>query len=320
MDANSVSPLWLRRVKLQGKIKRRVQDLRIPSSPSLDFLTSRPTLDLSHNESARLALDGLLSCGLGAYQEALKTEGEVDFLSELEKKYFLENGKESNTNVEPDADDDNGFERSSYSSHSVPLRSSEFTDCESREAGSSCKEDENEFSHMESNVNVYLYTENRAAGLKDVIREFIRKAEKSLVVVTDHFSDVELLCDLLEASKKRFVRNFSVYSVEGQTYSAKTGKKLSGQLSETFIITDSTEALAGSFSFSCLTWMVHRSFAFLVKGSAVTQFLEELERLSSCSTPVTEFINVPLSLPFKISSQTKKNSQRISIQDLSGRQ
>ncbi|XP_072317475.1 uncharacterized protein [Eucyclogobius newberryi] len=342
MDANSVSPLWCRRVKVQGKYRRRVQDLRIPASPSLDFLaSSKPPLDLSHNESARLAADRLLSCGMGGYEEALKAEGEVDFLSELEKKYFMENGKDSNTNAEPDGGDGsgNGFESSSPSSPStVTPCPPESKDGDSSEAGLSSKEDGKVSSQSnESNVEVYLYTENRAAGLRDVVREFIRKAEKSLAVVTDHFSDVELLCDLLEASKKRFVSvqlfldhlnlsifrdmwqelklqgkdfpKFSVHSVEGQTYCAKTGRKLSGQVSETFIINDSTEALTGSFSFSCLSWMVHRTLIFFVKGSAVSHFLEEFERLSSCSTPVSGFINVSFSLTFKTSSYTNKEQK-----------
>ncbi|KAJ0065795.1 hypothetical protein NL108_000008, partial [Boleophthalmus pectinirostris] len=192
---------------------------------------------------------------------------------------------------------------SSYSAIPCPTVSK---NSDSTEACLNSNEDGNDSSFSkESNVEVYLYTENRAAGLKDMVREFIRKAEKTLAIVTDHFTDVELLCDLLEASKKRFVsvhllldhlnlsifRNmwqelklqgkdfpkFSVHSVEGQTYCAKTGRKLSGQISETFIITDSAEALAGSFSFSCLSWMVHRSLAFSAKGSSVTYFLEEFE-------------------------------------------
>lgn len=98
MDANSTSTLWYRKVKPQGKVKRRVQDVRIPSS-YLDFVASRPTLDLSHNESARLAADCLLTQGLEGYHEVLQAEGEVDFLSELEKNYILENGKDSSCMV-----------------------------------------------------------------------------------------------------------------------------------------------------------------------------------------------------------------------------
>lgn len=97
MDGSSVPELWYRRLKPQGKVRRRVQDLRIPSSSYYDFIASRPTLDLSHNESNRLAADSLLSRGIEGYHEVLNAEGEVDFLSELEKIYILENGRDGST-------------------------------------------------------------------------------------------------------------------------------------------------------------------------------------------------------------------------------
>lgn len=97
MDADSVSVLWYRRSKPLGKVRRRVQDLRIPSSNYSNFIAIRPMLDLSHNESARLAVDRLLSRGLEGYHEVLNAEGEVDFLSEVEKNYILENGRDGNT-------------------------------------------------------------------------------------------------------------------------------------------------------------------------------------------------------------------------------
>lgn len=92
MDASSGSVLWCRRYKPLGKVRRRVQDLRVPSSSYSDVLAIRPALDLSHNESTRLAVDCLLSQGMEGYHKMLSAEGEVDFLSELEKCYILENG------------------------------------------------------------------------------------------------------------------------------------------------------------------------------------------------------------------------------------
>lgn len=97
MDSSSEPRLWHRRLNPQGKVRRRVQDLHIRSSSYCDFKASRPRLDLSHNESARLAVDSLLSRGLEGYHEVLNAEGEVDFLSELEKIYILENGMDGST-------------------------------------------------------------------------------------------------------------------------------------------------------------------------------------------------------------------------------
>lgn len=97
MNASSVSVLCYRRYKPLGKVRRRVQDLRVPSSSYNDVLAIRPVLDLSHNESTRLAVDCLLSRGIEGYHEMLSVEGEVDFLSELEKSYILENGRDGHT-------------------------------------------------------------------------------------------------------------------------------------------------------------------------------------------------------------------------------
>uniref|UniRef100_A0A3B4UAQ6 Family with sequence similarity 83 member A n=1 Tax=Seriola dumerili TaxID=41447 RepID=A0A3B4UAQ6_SERDU len=287
--------------------------------------TILPMLDLSHNESTRLAVDCLLTRGVEGYQEVLNVEGEVDFLSELEKKYILENGRD-------------GIKPLYFLSKSVfhlfgsrlqlslimllPLPDVKWTDPVL----------------SEPRVQLYFQSDSRGAGMKDVVREFIRKAKLALAIVMDSFSDVELLCDLLEASRKRNVsvhllldhlnlnlfvtmwqdlklnsKNFpklSVCSVDGQTYCAKTGRKLTGQIAESFIITDWTEVLTGSYSFSWLSWQVHRSLAVLVKGSAVTPFHEEFHRLYSSCKPVpgfVTFIAAPRTPPLHITSHAAQN-------------
>ncbi|XP_023266299.1 protein FAM83A [Seriola lalandi dorsalis] len=326
MEASSVSVLGYRRSKPLGKVRRRVQDLRIPSSYYYDFTAVRPMLDLSHNESTRLAVDCLLTQGVEGYQEVLNVEGEVDFLSELEKKYILENGREgTDPGAYDDDDDDDDYKdlvSSSAGSQSATQCLADSTDSDPTVAG---------FDHSnvkdvkwtdpvlsEPRVQLYFQSDSRGAGMKDVVREFIRKAKLALAIVMDSFSDVELLCDLLEASRKRNVsvhllldhlnlnlfvtmwqdlklnsKNFpklSVCSVDGQTYCAKTGRKLTGQIAESFIITDWTEVLTGSYSFSWLSWQVHRSLAVLVKGSAITPFHEEFHRLYSSCKPVPGFV------------------------------
>lgn len=93
MDGHSVSVLSYRSFRPQGKVRRRVQDLRISSASRADFPAGGHRLDLSHNESARMAVDSLLSRGLKEYHQVLRAEGEVDFLSQPEKMYIMENGR-----------------------------------------------------------------------------------------------------------------------------------------------------------------------------------------------------------------------------------
>eukprot|EP00066_Takifugu_rubripes_P014447 XP_011603713.1 PREDICTED: protein FAM83A [Takifugu rubripes] len=277
MDGSSVSVLLYKRFIPQGSDHR---------------------LDLSHNESARMAVDSLLSQGLQEYHQVLREEGEVDFLSQPEKMYIMENGRDGDTADASTSDDQlvGSFVDSQFGTQCPTLS----TDSDPAVGVDlSCLRGATDGVLVKPSFEVHFQSHCGAASMKDLIREFMRKAKESLVIVMDCFSDVELLCDLLEASRKRNVsvhllldhlnlslfvsmwqglklssRNFpklSVRSVQGQTYCAKTGRKLTGQVCESFIITDWTEVLTGSYSFSWLSWQVHRSLAVLVKGSALPQ-------------------------------------------------
>ncbi|KAI4811905.1 hypothetical protein KUCAC02_014771 [Chaenocephalus aceratus] len=341
MDASSVSVLWYRRSKPLGKVRRRVQDLRIPSSCS--DLASRPALDLSHNESARLAVDCLLSRGLEGYREMLSAEEEVDFLSELEKSYILENGRDADPGA---CDDGDEVETLSAGSQSTTTCSSEDSTVVGLDL--SPKDVRRTGSVLDEPIAELFFQSGSPAGsMKDLVRGFIRKATMALAIVMDTFSDVELLCDLLEASRKRNVSvhllldhlNLNLFLsmwqdlkldskhfpvglfiylcpssclVEGQTYCARTGRKLTGQVSESFIITDWSEVLTGSYSFSWLSWQVHRTLAVLVRGSAVRPVHQEFLRLHSSSKPIPgfiSFITVPLLLPLYQTLQASQNAE-----------
>ncbi|XP_028281056.1 uncharacterized protein LOC114448345 [Parambassis ranga] len=330
MDAcKTVSVLSYRESRPLGKVRRRLQDLRNPSSSVYDFIASGPTFDLSHNESARLAVDCLLSQGLEGYHKMLKAEGEVDFLSEQEKNYILENVKDFNTDDSdvPINDDEKELESLSVGSQSPTQCQAASTDSDptvAEVAQSSLKDLKlSDPVQDDPSTEVYFQSDSRAACMKDLLRQFIRRAKQALAIVMDSFSDVELLFDLLEASKKRNVSvhllldhlnlnmfvsmwqdlklnsnnfpNLSVRSVHGQTYCAKTGRKLTGQITESFIITDWTEVLTGSYSFSWLSWQVHRSLAVHIKGSSATPFQQEFQRLHTSSKPVAGFVTfIPL--------------------------
>ncbi|KAM9724015.1 protein FAM83A-like isoform 2-T2 [Menidia menidia] len=309
--------LWYRTSRPLGKVRRRVLDLRIPSSSYCDFVVSGRRLDLSHNESARLAVDCLLNRDLEGYERVLKADGEVDFLSQTEKSYILENGTDVNTDGagEPDEEDKDFESLSADGRCSAPSAVTDSTvDCLDQSGPKDVKWIPG--SADDQSIGVFFQSDSRAAGMKDLLRQLIRKANTALAIVMDSFSDAELLCDLLEASRKRNVsvhllldhqdlntfvsmwqdlkldgKNFpmSVRSVRGQTYRAKTGRKLTGQIAESFVITDWTEVLTGSYSFTWLSWQVHRSVAVLLRGSSVTPFHHEFQRLYSDSQPVLGF-------------------------------
>ncbi|KAI1894210.1 hypothetical protein AGOR_G00113480 [Albula goreensis] len=290
-----------------GKVKRRVQEMRYVSA-----LTTE--MDLSHNESARLATDALLDRGLTAYQQVLASEGEVDFLSELEKDYILGNATHQANGA------GSGDTEEEQEAPASPPGSSEtyFPVCsESEPPGLEYGWPVPDWSyHLQGKPSVeVLFRADRSASIKDLLRENISKATTLLAIVMDIFTDVEIFCDLLEATRKRGVSVYlllnhvnlslfldmckdlsissthltkmSIRSVQGETYCAKSGRKFSGQIKENFVIIDCTQAFAGSFSFTWLSWQVHRSLAVLVKGSGVKPFDLEFRRLYASSKPVT---------------------------------
>ena len=91
MDPHGLSVLSHLRAKPVGKVRRRVRELRTANYGEGGG-GGPPTLDLSHSESQRLAVDALMGeGGVQGYRDLLTTEGEVDFLSEREKSYILTN-------------------------------------------------------------------------------------------------------------------------------------------------------------------------------------------------------------------------------------
>ncbi|XP_062394925.1 protein FAM83A isoform X2 [Sardina pilchardus] len=288
-----------------GKVRRRLQGIRCLS------LQECAPLDLSHNESARLATDALLDGGLGAYKEVLTKDGEVDFLSTREKNYMKANV--SDTGNSKDGEDcGHGPETDSNSSQTYLPSATERSPPELDHGWPA----EDSRPQLQGLPDVDVHFQTSGSSMKDMLRQFINKATKVLAIVMDTFSDIEIFCDLLEAMRKRNVSVYllldhlnlpiflemcnnlqinashipkmSVRIVPGQTYCAKSGKKVKGQIQERFIIADCTEVLVGSYSFTWLTWRVHRSLAMLFKGSGVKPFDSEFQRLYAASLPVKD--------------------------------
>ncbi|KAM7382540.1 hypothetical protein PAMP_002267 [Pampus punctatissimus] len=290
MDASTLSVLSYMRSKPLGKLRQRIQDLRIPSSSSYNFIASRPTLDLSHNEIARLAADCLLNRGLEGYQEVLNAEGEVDFLSHVEKNYIKENVRDANT-VDPGAsdDDDKELESSAADSPSPKQSPAVSTDSDTTVPGldlDGLKDVKWSDPVLDkSSIEVFFQSDSRAAGMKDLVRKFITKARTVLVIVIDSFSDVELLCDLLDASRK----NVSVHLLLDHL--------------NLYLFVSMWQELK-------LNWKdfpVHRSLAVLVKGSAVKPFHQEFHRLYCSSKAVPGFDTAPHAHLLSTTSHAVKN-------------
>ncbi|XP_048008988.1 protein FAM83A [Megalobrama amblycephala] len=304
LESNGLSVQCYLKPKLMGKMRRRVQEMRNPNAQG-------SSVDLSHNESTRLAMDALLDKGLDGYQEVLIKENEANFLSAEEKTYILNNIKKPLTDNEEADRDEVMFNSPPVSSETyfpaVTESEPPFLDYGWPVADWSY--------HLQGIPSVEVFFQSaKSSSMKDLLRELIRQATTVLAIVMDTFSDVEIFCDILEATRKRNVyvyllldhtnlqlfqdmcenvkinkshlTRMSIRSVQGETYCAKSGRKFTGQMKEKFIIVDCTKVLVGSYSLTWLSWQVHRSLAVLFKGSGVKPFDLEFRRLYALSNPV----------------------------------
>ncbi|XP_030639026.1 protein FAM83A [Chanos chanos] len=308
LQNDGLSVQWYLRPKPVGKVKRRVQEMRYHS-------TQMATIDLSHNESARFATDALMNQGLRAYQEVLAQEGEVDHLSKEEKFYILGNTKDPEPPDAKEQEKDQEVTTACSDSSQTYFPAMSESEPPILDYGWPVADWSYHLQGMPS-VEVFFQSD-REICMKDTQREFIRKATTVLAIVMDIFSDVEMFCDVLEATRKRNVSVYllldqmnlhvfmdmcenlqinnshltkmSVRSIAGETYCAKSGRKFTGQIKEKFIIADCTQVLVSSYSFTWLSWQVNRGLAMLIKGCGVKPFDLEFRRLYAISKPVPGF-------------------------------
>lgn len=294
-----------------GKLASRLEEVKNP-------WRHVSTLELSHNEAARLATDALLEHGEKEYRKVLTEERELNFLSPLEIRYITQHaaktcGSESNGIGPNDRDFGDGDAVSELTSGTYfPMMSDEeppmlelgWPDTPSR--------------YGPSETQIY-FQRDKSHNVKDLIRSLINKAKKVIALVMDVFTDVDLLCDLMEASNKRRVpvyilldeknldyftdmcaaldiqnshmSNMRVRSMCGDTYCTKSGKKFTGQVLEKFMIIDCEEVIAGSYSFTWLSAQVHSNMVMHFSGRITDSFDREFRCLYADSQIIDCFYN-----------------------------
>ncbi|XP_003456285.1 protein FAM83C [Oreochromis niloticus] len=296
-----------------GKLATRLEEVKNPWRQG-------STLELSHNEAARLATDALLEHGEKEYRRVLTEEREVNFLSPLEIHYITQHaasktcgGPDSNGVGPGDRDFGDGDAVSELTSGTYfPMMSDEeppmlelgWPDTPTR--------------YGPSETQIY-FQRDKSHNIKDLIRSLINKAKKVIAVVMDVFTDVDLLCDLMEASNKRRVpvyilldeknlghftdmcsaldiqnshlSNMRIRSVCGDTYCTKSGKKFTGQVLEKFMIIDCEEVIAGSYSFTWLSAQVHSNMVMHFSGRIADSFDREFRCLYADSQIIDCFYN-----------------------------
>lgn len=293
-----------------GKLASRLEEVKNPWRQG-------STLELSHNEAARLATDALLEQGEKEYRRVLAEEREVTFLSPLEIRYITQHAakacSDSNGTGPNDRDFGDGDAVSELTSGTYfPMMSDE--EPPMLELGWP----EPPARYGPSETQIY-FQRDKSHNVKDLIRSLVNKAKKVIALVMDVFTDVDLLCDLMEASNKRKVpvyilldeKNLSSFTdmcsaldiqnshlshmrirtVCGDTYCTKSGKKFTGQVLEKFMIIDCEEVIAGSYSFTWLSAQVHSNMVMHFSGRITDSFDREFRCLYADSQVIDCFFN-----------------------------
>ncbi|XP_051997003.1 protein FAM83C-like [Xyrauchen texanus] len=294
--------------KALGKLASRLEELKNPWRQT-------STLELSHNETARLATDALLEHGEKEYRKVLNYEREVNFLSSLELRYITENvAKTGSTDSGTNGVDLEGGDTVSEltSGTYFPMMSDEVPPI--LELGWP----EHSYRYCPTEAQIH-FQRDKSQNVKDLIRSLISKAKKMIAIVMDIFTDVDLFCDLLEASNKRRIAvyilldeknlshflnmcteldiqnshlsNMRIRSVCGDTYCTKSGKKFTGQVKEKFMIIDCVEVIAGSYSFTWLSSQVHSNMLMHFSGQITDCFDREFRCMYADSQIIDCFNN-----------------------------
>ncbi|XP_071428877.1 protein FAM83C [Pithys albifrons albifrons] len=302
---------------VSGPLRSRLEQLRKP------WWREPSPLVLQHSETARLAIDAFLEQGERGYLSAIAEERELPFLSTLDMEYISQQRNHSlpdasamkDREADPgDGDTGDGISLSSEltSGTYFPLMSDVHPpELELGWPGTPL------LTVSGQTQATVIFQRNKTNSIKDLVRSLLSRARTVIAIVMDLFTDMEILCDLLEASSRRHVPvylildeeylkhfvemcnkmaltqesfpNMRIRCLSGDTYYSKAGKKFAGQVLEKFVLVDCDQVLAGTYSFTWLCSQVHTGLVTHFRGQIVAEFEKEFRFLYAESRAVTNF-------------------------------
>ncbi|KAM8920336.1 protein FAM83D [Lycaon pictus] len=152
-------------------------------------------------------------------------------------------------------------------------------------------------------------------GCKDALRQQLRAAREVIAVVMDVFTDIDIFKDLQEISRKQGVAVYilldqallsqfldmcmdlkvhpeqeklmTVRTITGNTYYARSGTKIVGQVHEKFTLIDGIRVATGSYSFTWTDGKLNSSNLVILSGQVVEHFDLEFRILYAESKPIS---------------------------------
>uniref|UniRef100_A0A8C3W6D6 Family with sequence similarity 83 member C n=1 Tax=Catagonus wagneri TaxID=51154 RepID=A0A8C3W6D6_9CETA len=296
---------------MAGPLRGRVEELKRP------WWRESAPLVLQHSEAARLAADALLERGEAAYLRVISEERELPFLSALDMDYMtshVRGGPELSDAQGPEASGPDHLSLLSEVTSGTYFPMASDIDPPDLDLGWPAVPQATGFSPTQAVVH---FQRDKTKSIKDLLRFLFSQARTVIAVVMDIFTDMELLCDLMEASSRRGVPvylllaqehlrhflemcykmdlngghlpNVRVRSTCGDTYCSKAGRRFTGQALEKFVIIDCEQVVVGSYSFTWLCSQAHTSMVLQLRGRIVEDFDREFRCLYAESRPVEGF-------------------------------
>ncbi|XP_068890563.1 protein FAM83C [Aphelocoma coerulescens] len=302
---------------VSGPLKSRLEQLKKP------WWREPTPLVLQHSETARLAIDAFLEQGERGYLSAIAEERELPFLSTLDMEYISRQRNQSfpdpSAMKDKEADPGDGDTGDRFSLNSELTSGTYFplmSDVHPPELELGWPGTPLLTVSGQTQATV-IFQRNKTNSIKDSVRSLISRARTVIAIVMDLFTDMEILCDLLEASSRRHIPvylildeeylkhfvemcnkmaltqdsfpNMRIRCLSGDTYYSKAGKKFAGQVLEKFVLVDCDQVLAGTYSFTWLCSQVHTGLVTHFRGQIVAEFDKEFRYLYAESRAVTSF-------------------------------
>ncbi|XP_072532919.1 protein FAM83B [Salminus brasiliensis] len=263
-----------------------------------------------YKESYRLAIDSLVSGGKHVYQEFIKAEKIVSFLSEDEMHFITQNAEQLPVSIELEEPDLPANEEVSTGTYWPTHSDAPPPDLE-------LGWPEVIHSRLQTNIDL-LYHPPRlnSPTIKEVVRKHIQDARQVIAIAMDVFTDVDIFKEVVDASVRgvpvyillnhnqfkcfltmaenhdiqiQKLRNMRVRTVKGQEYLCRSGAKFHGAMVQKFLLVDCQTVFFGSYSFMWSYEKIHLSMVQVITGRLVESYDEEFRTLYARSTIPAEF-------------------------------
>ncbi|OCT64402.1 hypothetical protein XELAEV_18045506mg [Xenopus laevis] len=288
----------------------------------VNWRTSEGKAEFFYSEEQRLALEALLSQGVDAFHGVVKGENIRDFLSELEMSRVLSRLEPFDPDCchcRPDGEEGDegiGEQDGAQSLEYWPDRS----DCSIPDLDLGWPE---AFAYRGvTRATVYMQPPvDGQPHIKEVVRKMINQAQKVIAVVMDHFTDIDIFRDLLDAGFKRkvsvyvilnetdvkyflqmcekaqmhkgHVKNLRIRTLGGSEFYTRFSTKFKGSLGQKFMFVDGDKAICGSYSFTWSASRIDRNLITMLSGQVVETFDRQFQDLYLLSKGVS-LKNIPM--------------------------